>query len=217
MRGLPAGRKSLRPMYELVPAHAGVTRDNVCYTGLKPARPRTCGGYPTSTAISPNLTDSSPHMRGLPGREPPSPEGRSLVPAHAGVTRGLLRMHCVGFTRPRTCGGYPLEHEPGDYPSASSPHMRGIPAWRRRRRWPRRLVPAHAGVTRGGKTSTRQHSPRPRTCGGYFVGADGHGRSLASSPHMRGLPGRSCARSIRALLVPAHAGVTRPIARASAD
>ncbi len=86
MRGLPGRAGSASGREHLVPAHAGVTRDQVLLGPLRVPRPRTCGGYPTRMESYKSAQDSSPHMRGLPDAIMKARDEMGLVPAHAGVT-----------------------------------------------------------------------------------------------------------------------------------
>ncbi len=117
-------------------------------------------------------------------------------------------------SRPRTCGGYPPAGMTPMLECCSSPHMRGLPEASPRRLRVERLVPAHAGVTRGCSVRPTGPSTRPRTCGGYPTYQSPRTGADSSSPHMRGLPERGIARPRMEPLVPAHAGVTRSGPRA---
>ncbi len=148
-------------------------------------------------------------MRGLPA-SPQTEEGHQpLVPAHAGVTRRLAESGRGRQARPRTCGGYPCAIRFRETPECSSPHMRGLPALNASDNIAGNLVPAHAGVTRSRRHSSRWAATRPRTCGGYPARPIQAGHRQSSSPHMRGLPEFWDLEITTAALVPAHAGVTR--------
>ncbi len=210
MRGLPASRSIVAIVIFLVPAHAGVTRLRVYWQMVAVPRPRTCGGYPASWTLIESLNASSPHMRGLPALKQGVTPIFGLVPAHAGVTRGLIRAARLRRPRPCTCGGYPVKNVGVGALDNSSPHMRGLPFGAKTLETEFVLVPAHAGVTRPSASRKPPKASRPRTCGGYPVAFPSSSTRTLSSPHMRGLPGEARAFFVACLLVPAHAGVTRP-------
>ncbi len=209
MRGLPGLVNHDQLGGVLVPAHAGVTRPRSRCGRRAWPRPRTCGGYPSSSTPRNSRPYSSPHMRGLPEWLKESSTHMPLVPAHAGVTRPSNDRPSHDEPRPRTCGGYPRGIRVADGAPTSSPHMRGLPGMPPAFACLRRLVPAHAGVTRGKVGLRVPPVPRPRTCGGYPPTGSWLRTTSISSPHMRGLPAMARIRQPHLRLVPAHAGVTR--------
>ncbi len=66
--------------------------------------------------------------------------------------------------------------------------MRGLPGRDHSGPAAKRLVPAHAGVTRVVPDPAKGSNTRPRTCGGYPSRVFFRAAPKYSSPHMRGLP-----------------------------
>ncbi len=88
--------------------------------------------------------------------------------------------------------------------------MRGARADDMHHRFPSGLIPAHAGSTPPtiwGSLCPRAH---PRACGEHGAESASGVDSLGSSPRMRGARKRVCVLSLRARLIPAHAGSTQP-------
>ena len=91
----------------------------------------------------------------------------------------------------------------------SSPHARGAHLPRARRGYHRGIIPACAGSTAGGCSSSCSPWDHPRMRGEHRLGKGGLDCALGSSPHARGAPGLLRDRRRRRGIIPACAGSTR--------
>ena len=192
----------------IIPAHAGFTGR---YRGCDHRRadhPRTRGVYCFSCLIDDMGMGSSPHTRGLRGvQDLPTSQDR-IIPAHAGFTSPVEQADDVGEDHPRTRGVYPdgrvrVLPDPG-----SSPHTRGLHLEGEIFGQKRRIIPAHAGFTRGQCLLGHPVKDHPRTRGVYRPRPSRKGTACGSSPHTRGLlEGRGGGGEVVGI-IPAHAGFT---------
>ena len=164
------GSSGLQPRHDLprlvLPAQAGVFRGDSSWRCRSSGPPRAGGGLPVSGGISSRTTLSSPRRRG-------SSPGRGLgdrlpgvLPAQAGVfQRGCLPLS-LRRSPPRAGGGLP---DRGAYLiglSESSPRRRGSSGALAGRGPASAVLPAQAGVFRGGGSSRRSGTGPPRAGGG---------------------------------------------------
>ena len=87
--------------------------------------------------------------------------------------------------------------------------MRGTPGHHHGAEPVRRIIPAHAGNSRGRRTDSTSQADHPRACGELIgIALDGASSETGSSPRMRGTPvdapGRQALTERR--IIPAHAG-----------
>ena len=209
-RGLPtcvgvAGRR-----IRIIPAHAGFTVGQPPLGPRAGDHPRTRGVYSTPTSPTPGPTGSSPHTRGLRRRPRIPLRSAGIIPAHAGFT-GHPPAHWPGAAdHPRTRGVYHSTTSPRPWPPGSSPHTRGLPAGQVGASPRVRIIPAHAGFTRGGPRSPPAPADHPRTRGVYPPRAVSRAAGAGSSPHTRGLPPSTVSTAMITRIIPAHAGFTPP-------
>ena len=154
-----------------------------------PDHPRTRGVYIVIVLASPHTRGSSPHTRGLligatghVGSRVDHPRTRGvyclsvhqdptqhrIIPAHAGFTRRPVLCPVPARDHPRTRGVYaPCPGGPAAA-AGSSPHTRGLlsPGWYGTMRV--RIIPAHAGFTRGPHRGPQEPRDHPRTRGVYI-------------------------------------------------
>ena len=131
-----------------------------------------------------------------------------IIPAHAELTH--LRLSTSQATRdhPRACGAHNLYCLKCDISKGSSPRMRGSPTADRIHMVQLGIIPAHAGLTRVKRTTRQKRRDHPRACGAHMHGAPGSGKSMGSSPRMRGSQkGPVRAQQVHGI-IPAHAGLT---------
>ena len=225
----------------IIPARAGFTCSSVNPGRRASDHPRSRGvyllvGQPRQAGLG-----SSPLARGLRNHCGMAEFRNRIIPARAGFTAGLSVPSDVCQDHPRSRGVYlgPLRNLPGL--AGSSPLARGLHRYRRRRRLPRRIIPARAGFTPAGLAPARAGADHPRSRGVYrgqvLVEPHGHG----SSPLARGLPWVVTRTSIaagdhprsrgvyvaggsheapRGGIIPARAGFTRataPLGRGAGD
>ncbi len=210
-RGLSADPPARQRRVRVVPAHAGVIRSRPRSSRPPTSRPRARGGYPRGPNPDVTCPESSPRTRGLSGRRDPGRPGRRVVPAHAGVIRAASHRRSQPRGRPRARGGYPTGTVPIAARMASSPRTRGLSAVRGDPDAGGRVVPAHAGVIRRSAGRRCRTSRRPRARGGYPSYLSTLAGVLLSSPRTRGLSDSDRRDRPPRAVVPAHAGVIRPV------
>ena len=192
----------------LIPAHAGKTRGWSVVPQASGAHPRSRGENSSRVNGKPALQGSSPLTR---GKQTPWGEwayALRLIPAHAGKTRaggphdGGLGAH------PRSRGENCSTNCPSTQTSGSSPLTRGKPWTTATRRFPARLIPAHAGKTRHVARAVQKVRAHPRSRGENNRSPCGWIRASGSSPLTRGKPHTPRPSSRASRLIPAHAGKT---------
>ena len=151
---------------------------------------------------------SSPLTRGKP-RVTPTREGSSgLIPAHAGKTLVKAEYRRPPAAHPRSRGenGHATHVLKGD--NGSSPLTRGklsLVVWGG---VVRRLIPAHAGKTRGSPSPSDRGWAHPRSRGENRPMTSMLSDRFGSSPLTRGKRRHHQRRACLAGLIPAHAGKT---------
>ena len=111
---------------------------------------------------------------------------------------------------PRACGANTGNHDGVSRSFGSSPRMRGKPVNFRRRRLPRRIIPAHAGQTGFWAPDAALSSDHPRACGANMLSVYTPCSGSGSSPRMRGKHRYPTIRARSLRIIPAHAGQTPP-------
>ena len=151
---------------------------------------------------------SSPLTRGKRRRPDFRRAPARLIPAHAGKTGPSACTHRIPGAHPRSRGENPLASAWRACESGSSPLTRGKQGTNCDKKSRIRLIPAHAGKTRGGGLHVTRRSAHPRSRGENFTDLIPALAGVGSSPLTRGkLPPR-CQRSAQQRLIPAHAGKT---------
>ena len=156
----------------------------------------------------PHQVGSSPHTRGALDLLEILPPDDGIIPAYAGSTPTRRRRRRSWRDHPRIRG----EHGAGIALSkrrvGSSPHTRGAPRPRPRRRRGDRIIPAYAGSTRARRRQCAAERDHPRIRGEHSWRLTDAMVEGGSSPHtrgaLRGAPGVGCAVRI----IPAYAGST---------
>ena len=192
----------------IIPAHAGQTPPSTTRDTCRPDHPRACGANKGAFAQTLSADGSSPRMRGKLFHNCSVLCFVRIIPAHAGQTRSDYQNGDTQPDHPRACGANARRRDCRRAIYGSSPRMRGKPEHRHPGHGHRRIIPAHAGQTCGGRRGPACSADHPRACGAN-IGVDvSDAFGCGSSPRMRGkLP---CARSGRRLrrIIPAHAGQT---------
>ena len=93
--------------------------------------------------------------------------------------------------------------------SGSSPHTRGAPQARLRRRLRERIIPAYAGSTTGSAAPETSGEDHPRIRGEHRLETDQTPQDAGSSPHTRGARGFEGVGPLAPGIIPAYAGSTR--------
>ena len=152
---------------------------------------------------------SSPLTRGKHYLTLPARPVNGLIPAHAGKTALDRRAGETEGAHPRSRGENDSDDGFSGHYLGSSPLTRGKQPAEKLLRAPWGLIPAHAGKTGRGVTSSSPATAHPRSRG---ENKDGAGAALirwGSSPLTRGKLRRSNGQSTGSGLIPAHAGKTR--------
>ena len=152
---------------------------------------------------------SSPLTRGKPQIVQLVGQVGGLIPAHAGKTHRPLRRAIRSAAHPRSRGENTPLYLRLALTAGSSPLTRG----KRRRCWSAfqsvRLIPAHAGKTRGKGGSPRRGTAHPRSRGENRRGVFRFCGLGGSSPLTRGKHADAVGPTGTIGLIPAHAGKTK--------
>ena len=131
-----------------------------------------------------------------------------LIPAHAGKTGRQRSDLQRSPAHPRSRGENQVVQAGGGKLAGSSPLTRGKRRSRHQRLRSRRLIPAHAGKTRGTTSSACPARAHPRSRGENVGGGLGKHLGGGSSPLTRGKPYKDALDKREFRLIPAHAGKT---------
>ena len=165
MRGKPMRNVTVRSRKGLIPAHAGKTRTLLYSRSVDWAHPRACGENWEMGEKFELPQGSSPRMRGKRFQFFECCYERGLIPAHAGKTVPLVVVHGMPRAHPRACGENAFSENALTDGGGSSPRMRGKQGSGGPRSPELRLIPAHAGKTKGGKQNADRKRAHPRACG----------------------------------------------------
>ena len=194
----------------LIPAHAGKTRSMRRRRSWLWAHPRSRGENLQPRDCLTVHMGSSPLTRGKRLGGPRTYRRLGLIPAHAGKTLEWLCPDKAARAHPRSRGeNYQRFHIRRDR-LGSSPLTRGKPDCCRRSRYWGRLIPAHAGKTRGRSSQRQSTRAHPRSRGENYSSRRPPPSGSGSSPLTRGKRRGSRRLHKCAGLIPAHAGKTPP-------
>ena len=143
-RAVPAGRHEPGG---IIPAHAGLTKVSSHSNILSGDHPRACGAHLELAADSFAKQGSSPRMRGSHIVRYRIRTRVGIIPAHAGLTRGMSSRLAVCGDHPRACGAHTTISRGRSRPSGSSPRMRGSLTGSIDLCSQSGIIPAHAGLT----------------------------------------------------------------------
>ena len=73
------------------------------------------------------------------------------------------------------------------------------------------IIPAHAGLTSWPSTTCKLSGDHPRACGAHCRDGRNRRQGVGSSPRMRGSPTSDQSTFFVRGIIPAHAGLTRPL------
>ena len=158
---------------------------------------------------------SSPRMRGTVAEAVARSVAARFIPAHAGNSRRGGNQSSALSVHPRACGEQCLGHWLTSPPSGSSPRMRGTALTAAAIGVYLRFIPAHAGNSCRGTQARAAIPVHPRACGEQRPGKSVHGANGGSSPRMRGTGDDAKAFFVFHRFIPAHAGNSKALARAS--
>ena len=116
---------------------------------------------------------------------------------------------------PRACGANRIAHMSNVNADGSSPRMRGKRTLHRSGLFRERIIPAHAGQTDASTVGEATSMDHPRACGANSIAAASRSASAGSSPRMRGKHPETNRRGVPGRIIPAHAGQTLSVLKAS--
>ena len=131
-----------------------------------------------------------------------------IIPARAGFTRILTLRPLPRRDHPRSRGVYAYGDRHTSNGQGSSPLARGLLIVHRASGVIRRIIPARAGFTGGGFTSSANSSDHPRSRGVYAAMRSEKSATVGSSPLARGLHPNNSGLSTIGGIIPARAGFT---------
>ena len=172
------------------------------------AHPRSRGENVDRPREDSRLGGSSPLTRGKQTLDPTRVGVTRLIPAHAGKTSLWLSIRSALRAHPRSRGENLVAQYVGSRDVGSSPLTRGKPELTPLEIDDLRLIPAHAGKTRGQESRHEGSPAHPRSRGENPSAAAAPASTCGSSPLTRGKRQRWNGPRGGIGLIPAHAGKT---------
>ena len=207
-RGALPSRELFSLAVRIIPAYAGSTSGVYAQHSSAEDHPRIRGEHCRPWFIDSRGWGSSPHTRGAPGRAASARLHRGIIPAYAGSTPSPCYCGAARPDHPRIRGEHNLGEECSREGTGSSPHTRGAPQARLRRRFRARIIPAYAGSTTASWIGDSSRTDHPRIRGEHETHRAGHPPSTGSSPHTRGAPESAWSFQQSRRIIPAYAGST---------
>ena len=192
----------------IIPAHAGLTKEDFAAARADEDHPRACGAHSSSQKFRAMPKGSSPRMRGSRDVICGQACRLGIIPAHAGLT--CLTFFSIRPLRdhPRACGAHCIDYLTRRRVRGSSPRMRGSHDETDEWLADDRIIPAHAGLTAPALRRPWPPWDHPRACGAHRPCSCPSRYRAGSSPRMRGsLPVEAGVTSSQGI-IPAHAGLT---------
>ena len=197
----------------IIPAYAGSTGAGVGRRYPPRDHPRIRGEHQTGECRTGGQAGSSPHTRGALDVAEFVGAVQGIIPAYAGSTWVSACPTRPRRDHPRIRGEHQDEDVEEQANAGSSPHTRGAPtSWGRPTRWPR-IIPAYAGSTTPGSTTSPEPRDHPRIRGEHVFAYPTSIQDGGSSPHTRGARIRGGRREKGLGIIPAYAGSTRKDSR----
>ena len=172
------------------------------------AHPRSRGENRATARSLSAASGSSPLTRGKRSDTMSATASAGLIPAHAGKTPDVVRVHVFDGAHPRSRGENAINTKAVSDQSGSSPLTRGKRAPSIDVPSERGLIPAHAGKTGGPPATSYPTRAHPRSRGENPDRASAKVTTSGSSPLTRGKPRRDHRDPDPRRLIPAHAGKT---------
>ena len=138
----------------------------------------------------------------------PMSQRAGIIPAYAGSTLRVRVRGVRGGDHPRVCGEHSMRSARRERTSGSSPRMRGAPFEDTKARFRLGIIPAYAGSTSHIFSPASLCWDHPRVCGEHVQAVDEKGRTVGSSPRMRGARGAKKGVGMAGGIIPAYAGST---------
>ena len=197
------------PRHSVLPAHAGVSRRCLSPHSRGASAPRPRGGQSATSYLTHLATACSPPTRGSVVAACLRIVEEQVLPAHAGVSRCRQAASRSCRCAPRPRGGQSRRGEAGDGTYVCSPPTRGSVDSGPHAAAVESVLPAHAGVSRSAVIELVRGCGAPRPRGGQSERRNRIGSRLRCSPPTRGSVGGGGGPVAVALVLPAHAGVSR--------
>ena len=187
-RGAPARSRPWRRRGWIIPAYAGST-----------SLPMPPWAWPTD----------HPRIRGEHDSVPLSTHFFLwIIPAYAGSTARRQAFRSAVSDHPRIRGEHWTPSLDQPLSLGSSPHTRGAPHRRRRRRRWSGIIPAYAGSTAPTRRVSMPGPDHPRIRGEHLLTTPSSPWNTGSSPHTRGAPPHGGEDDDPGGIIPAYAGST---------
>ena len=129
---------------------------------------------------------SSPRLRGTLTRRAGLVMRSRFIPAPAGNAAGYPESNALIAVHPRACGERRCSQTQTMPCTGSSPRLRGTPGTTAGRQRDDRFIPAPAGNAPVSYKRWRAETVHPRACGERAGNRSRLGKSLGSSPRLRG-------------------------------
>ena len=160
---------SSRLRLRIIPARAGPTEGTLDFTPACSDHPRSCGANRACRSLTQCRSGSSPLVRGQLQERISKLAHMRIIPARAGPTKRLCYAAFVLSDHPRSCGANLRKGTPPNVMTGSSPLVRGQPCLKAKRTRVVRIIPARAGPTDNHRTSSRDTTDHPRSCGANIL------------------------------------------------
>jgi len=171
---------------DVFPARAGINLRAPRRASPGRGLPRARGDQPQSRSLASQACGSSPRARGSTARRGRCGRNHHVFPARAGINPWGWDVPSGHPSLPRARGDQPYVDGEGTNPVRSSPRARGSTPPRWRRRSPRAVFPARAGINPRRSRPSRRRRSLPRARGDQPALGVGRGVSPRSSPRARG-------------------------------
>ena len=176
-------------------------------TGLSLAdHPRVCGEHASLGSCRCFALGSSPRVRGASVQAKPVHPRAGIIPACAGSIQACSRSGRGNPDHPRVCGEHRCDAFSNEVSVGSSPRVRGASVPRGLRAGRSGIIPACAGSIANQSRRVMPVWDHPRVCGEHQLAFAGLGRTVGSSPRVRGASGGYVARNLFIRIIPACAG-----------
>ena len=208
MRGAHSAGGAVPPVFGIIPADAGSTRERAARPSAVGDHPRGCGEHGLAGATIFASAGSSPRMRGALSLTIAWAQRLRIIPADAGSTllTGFIVVNMGDH--PRGCGEHGLINGRIMSQQGSSPRMRGAQIPPVGLAVAQGIIPADAGSTLLVSPMISLSRDHPRGCGEHVPAVPELGPGWGSSPRMRGARRLPCHRHTDPGIIPADAGST---------
>ena len=190
------------------PAYAGTTSCPRVSENPASIQPRVCGDYEGFRKGGVSTHDTTPRMRGLLTKHPPTRAFLRYNPAYAGTTGRGVATSRKSPIQPRVCGDYFYCWWRTDQHVDTTPRMRGLRNHRLFVLGAERYNPAYAGTTLFRRQFLFLGLIQPRVCGDYPLQQNQVQWDYDTTPRMRGLRIDGGVVEFQLRYNPAYAGTT---------